>query len=376
MLVGSNLPSPLYPTYQRAFGLSPLVVTLIFATYAATVMPSLVVFGPLGDALGRKRILVGALGAGILAAALFAAASSAAWLFGAQVAEGIAMGAVQGTAVAALIETEPNHNRSRASLIGSAATVGGTAAGPLFAGLIGQFGGSARQLPYLVEIGLLVGAGVFLTLVFREHTTKREPWRPRRPSLPRSIRRTFALASMSALVVWALTAVYLSLVPSYATELLETSNLALIGGLIAAMLGTSAIAQVAGRSISTVIGQIVGLGLLVAGAGALVAAAHIHDVWSLIAAAILSGAGQGLAFRGALAEVNAVAPEDRKGDVVATFYVLVYIGVAAGAVGVGLISLATGLLTAVQIFGSAIAAAGLIGIVALSVDSRRANRLS
>ena len=47
LLAGSNLPTPLYPTYQRVFSLSPFVVTLVYSTYAVTVMLCLVVFGSL-----------------------------------------------------------------------------------------------------------------------------------------------------------------------------------------------------------------------------------------------------------------------------------------------------------------------------------------
>jgi MFS family permease len=63
MLAGSNLPTPLYPTYQRVFALSPLLVTLVYATYAFTVMPCLLVFGPLSDAVGRRPTLLAALAA-------------------------------------------------------------------------------------------------------------------------------------------------------------------------------------------------------------------------------------------------------------------------------------------------------------------------
>lgn len=40
MLAGSNLPTPLYPVYQRVFGLTPLPVTLVFGTYASPSCPA------------------------------------------------------------------------------------------------------------------------------------------------------------------------------------------------------------------------------------------------------------------------------------------------------------------------------------------------
>jgi hypothetical protein len=35
LLLGANLPAPLYGTYQRRFGFSTTVLTLVFATYAS-----------------------------------------------------------------------------------------------------------------------------------------------------------------------------------------------------------------------------------------------------------------------------------------------------------------------------------------------------
>src|SRR3954464_1003524 len=49
---GSNLSTPLYRYYQARFGFSPLMVTLIFAAYVAVLIPSLLVLGPLSDAIG------------------------------------------------------------------------------------------------------------------------------------------------------------------------------------------------------------------------------------------------------------------------------------------------------------------------------------
>jgi hypothetical protein len=49
----------------------------------------------------------------------------------------------------------------------------------------------------------------------------------------------------------------------------------------------------------------------------------------------LAGIGMGLAFMGSLGDVNEIAPEDRKGDIVANYYVVVYIATANPPIGVG-----------------------------------------
>ena len=35
VMLGTTLPTPLYPIYERLWGFSPLVITVIFAVYAA-----------------------------------------------------------------------------------------------------------------------------------------------------------------------------------------------------------------------------------------------------------------------------------------------------------------------------------------------------
>src|SRR4051794_30124384 len=71
MMAGSNVATPLYALYGREFGFSKAVLTLVFATYALVLAPSLLVFGQLSDRLGRRRVmaagvLAGAVGVGVL----------------------------------------------------------------------------------------------------------------------------------------------------------------------------------------------------------------------------------------------------------------------------------------------------------------------
>ncbi len=374
LLAGSNLPTPLYPSYQRAYGLSPLLVTLVFATYAMTVIPCLLVFGPLSDAVGRRRILIPAIVLAAVAAGLFAAASGVVWLFVAQVVEGVAMGALQGTAVAALVETHPRRDGDRAALVGSATTVGGAAAGPLITGLLAQYGPWPRRLPYLVEIALLSVALVLVLTLFPRDGGDRKAWEPRRPSVPAAIRRPFLLAGASAFLAWAVASLFLSLVPSYVIELLHTGNLGLIGGLAAAMLGCSALVQIAGRRVEALPAQAVGLALVGAAAAVLVVVAHVRSLPLMIAAGILAGLGLGLSFRGSLSQVSAVAPDDRKGDIVASFYLVIYLGTALPVVGVGVVAVDIGLLGAVQGFGYVIGAACLVGFGLVVAELRSPGR--
>src|ERR671923_1439469 len=60
-MMGTTLPTPLYELYRQRFGFSELMVTVIFAVYAAGVIAALLLFGRLSDQIGRRRVLLAGL---------------------------------------------------------------------------------------------------------------------------------------------------------------------------------------------------------------------------------------------------------------------------------------------------------------------------
>lgn len=48
-MVGTTLPTPLYPIYQHEFGFSDLMITVIFAAYAVGVISALLITGQWSD---------------------------------------------------------------------------------------------------------------------------------------------------------------------------------------------------------------------------------------------------------------------------------------------------------------------------------------
>src|SRR6476620_4212105 len=61
-LFASGTPSPLYSTYRELWGFSPVVLTLIYATYAFGVLAALLLAGRLSDEIGRRPVLIASLG--------------------------------------------------------------------------------------------------------------------------------------------------------------------------------------------------------------------------------------------------------------------------------------------------------------------------
>ena len=352
LLACSNLPTPLYRLYAQAFHFSPLTLTLVFAVYVGTMVPSLLVFGPLSDAIGRRPVLVGATAAAVAAMLVFMLATSTPWLLLARGLQGVAVGAASGALTAALSEFEPRQNRDRAALATTVASLGGLAAGPLIAGSLAQYGPARLVLPYVAGLALLAPVLVFM-LRFPDSGT-RQPWQPRRPAIPRAMLRPFALNSVASFVAFSVLGLFLALAPSMTAELTHTGNLLLAGGAVTLLLLSSMAAQWAGFGRPTAPLQRNGLVTLALGLALVLVAADRASLPLLLLASLCVGAGHGLTFLGGISEINLQAPAAQHAEVVSTYYVVVYLGLSLPVVFVGFLAARTGLLHAVQVFGYAV----------------------
>ncbi|MGW7519995.1 MFS transporter [Streptomyces sp. NPDC054796] len=360
LTVGTNMPTPLYARYQAEFGFTPIVVTLVFAVYAGTLVPTLLMSGALADSIGHRRVVVPAIALAGVAAALFAAADGVGSLFAARALQGISVGAASSALTAALVETEPSGNRPRASSLASAMVTGGGGLGPVLAGLLAQYAPLPLRLAYLLELGLLALAMAAVTQL-PAPTGPRPAWRPRRPSIPAAARRQFALAGAVSFLGWAVVALFLAMVPSYTSVILHRDNLLLSGTAAGMFLLCAALAQYVLSRTGTVARPAVGLLLLVAGLALLAAAGATRLTPLLLAAAVVGGTGQGIAFMAALARTNELAPPESRAEVLSAFYMITYLGVGIPVIGVGFLAAEVGLFPAVVAFSA------LTGVACLAV---------
>src|SRR5437763_4674024 len=84
-MVGTTLPTPLYPLFERRYSFGELMVTVIFAVYAFGVIAGLLAFGDVSDELGRKPVLMVGLAFSAASAFLFIFASSLVPIFAGQI---------------------------------------------------------------------------------------------------------------------------------------------------------------------------------------------------------------------------------------------------------------------------------------------------
>lgn len=326
-------------------------MTAIFATYTLFIAPALLVFGPVSDAIGRRPVLVFALVAAAAATIVLGAAQNVWWLYAGRALQGVAVGAIQGPAAAALADTHPRNDPARAAVAGTLATCVGTAVGPMTAGVLAQYLPAPLSLSFAVELALVILALAALLVSFPPSGAP--PGRPVRinwPSVPATIRAAFSRATSSAVLAWVVTALFLALTPTFLRTTLDTDNSVVSGGIVALMLVCSAFAQLGCRGNDPQRLQVFGLVLLIAGLGVLVTAAAAGSVSLCAVSAAVAGAGQGMAFSGAARAVGAVAPNERRGNIMSLFFVAIYLGVTVAILGVGFLSMRIGLLPAVQIF--------------------------
>jgi MFS family permease len=210
-LAGSSAPSPLYPIYMAQWGLSPIVVTVIFGVYAVAVLLALLVAGRLSDHLGRRPVLLVATVAQFFTMALFATATGVTGLLAARVVQGLTTGAALGAVGAAMIDLD----KSRGTVANAVAPPFGTALGGVLAGVLVQYLPFPTMLVYAVlgVIFLLQGLGV--ALMAESIAPRAGVISSLKPqfNLPRPTRERLLLALPVLVAVWALGGFYAALGP-------------------------------------------------------------------------------------------------------------------------------------------------------------------
>ncbi len=351
-MAGTTLPTPLYGLYQDRFGFNELMVTVVYAVYAFGVIGVLLLAGNASDALGRRPVLLWGLACAALSAVSFLCATSLGWLYAGRLLSGLSAGLFTGAATAYVMELAPGAGSSRASFVATAANMGGLGCGPLLAGILAQYAAWPLYLPFTVHLVLLAGSAVVL-LRLRETVRERRPLRtvrPQRPALPPQVRAVFTPAALASFAGFALFGVFTSVSPAFLAEFLHVGNHA-VSGLVVAL---AFFASIAGQSAVGRLGVRRSLPLGCAGllAGlALLAGALRWELLSLVVlSAFVGGAGQGLAFRGALSAVAAASPADRRAAVISTLFVVAYVGISLPVIGVGILTGPMGLRGAGLVF--------------------------
>jgi MFS family permease len=213
--MGSSLITPLYASYQKAFGFSEITLTLIYAAYVLGNLGALLFLGKLSDRIGRRPVALTAVAVGCCSMLLFLFAHGTLWLVLARILSGVSVGIATGTGAAWL--SDISEDKHHATIVTNAANAFGFALGPLLAGPLVQWSPRPLQFPFYVFLPILVIAGV---LVAQAQESVKDPKpitadlvRPRL-GVPAEIRAQFIALAVAAFGIFAIVGFYAGLIPT------------------------------------------------------------------------------------------------------------------------------------------------------------------
>ncbi len=351
-MAGTTLPTPLYGLYRQQLGFSEFMVTVVFAVYACGVIAALLVAGNFSDLLGRRPVLLAGLVLSALSAVCFVVEGGLPLLFAGRLLSGFAAGLFSGAGTAAVTELAAPAQRGRASFAATAANMGGLGCGPMIAGLLAQYEPEPLRLPYLVHLGLLAVCAA-VVWAMPETVRRRDPRPPLRPqgmAVPAEVRGVFAPAALAAFAGFSVMGLFTAIAPSFAAQYLGVTDLAVSGAVVLSVFLASTVGQ--SLVVRTGVARALPLGSLVLMAGLVLIGGALlaESLGLLVAGAVVSGIGQGMAFRGAVAAVSRVAPAERRGATISALFVAAYVGIALPVVGIGALAVGVGLRTAGLVF--------------------------
>jgi MFS family permease len=332
-LAGSSAPTPLYPLYQRMWGFSPVMLTVIFGIYALAVLAALLIAGRLSDHLGRRPVLIVAAVGQALVMVLFATAESVAGLLMARIIQGITTGAAIGAVGAAMIDLD----KSRGTVANAVVPPFGTALGALIGGIFLQYLPDPTHLVYAVLAAIFMAQAAGLK--FMKETVSAQPGvlaslKPRL-NLPRATREPLLLAVPILLAAWSLAGFYGSLGPMLIRGMTKSGS-PVLGGLALFVLAASAgISLLLLRERTPRQMMRVGAGGLFAGVALTVFALSHGAVVLFFLGTGVAGVGFGAGFQGAVRTViPSAAPHERAGTL-SIIFIISYLAMGVPAVAAG-----------------------------------------
>jgi MFS family permease len=332
-MVGTTLPTPLYPLFEQRYSFGTLLVTVIFAIYAFGVIAGLILFGNLSDHLGRKPVLLLGLVLSAASALLFLLAGSLVPIYAGRIVSGLSAGIFTGTATAYVIDLSPAGHRRLASFVAVFANLGGLGTGTLLAGLLGQWAPNPLRLPFAVDLGLVVVATAGLLLA--PETVKRGAFslRPQKLGVPPEVLGVFVRAALAGVAAFAVSGVFGSVAPEFLGVGLHRHSPALAGLLVFVLFVSSVTGQAVVVRIPNALAA--GCGFLVGGIALLAVSLSVDSLAALFGSAVVSGLGQGVVISAGLAAIAERAPAERRGETASSFFVMLYLGLSLPVIAAG-----------------------------------------
>src|SRR6266403_2326879 len=351
----SAAPSMTYPLYASEWGLTHTVTTTIFAVFPIVVVAVLLFSGDISDYIGRRSTILIGLSSSLLGAALFAIAPSVLWVFVGRAFIGLGVGLCAGPAAAALLEFSAAGQETRASSINTLAQAVGIVLATIVGGALIQYAPYPTHLNFwvlLIVLAILFAFAWFLPRPFSNQALGR--WQPKLPSVPRGIRRIFAVSAIAAGSGYAIGGLMMSLGAQIVRDLVGSDNVLVNGVAIALFALAAGLVAIPGKRLTPRAAITVGGISSIVGTALLALSTARRALPTFVAAATAGGIGFSLMYLGGLSLINASAPADRRGGVLSVLYSVAFatqaiIVLLLGAVAIAVLSICTiGLALSIQ----------------------------
>jgi MFS family permease len=353
---GSTMITPLYALYQAQFGFSAVVLTIVYAAYVIGNLSALLFLGRLSDRIGRRPIAFAAITLCLIAASVFLMAHGTAWLFAGRVVSGLAVGLASGTGTAWLVDLRPD-DRPRATLLAIQANMAGIGLGPLIAGLLASYAPRPLVLPFLVYGAAIAMVAVMVTRTRETVSTRAIDAALFRPqfALPQDARAAFVAPAITSFATFAFVGFYAALLPSILHQAMHLASPAISGAILAQLFAVAAATMLATRRLSSRMAMLSGLVTIAPALALLVLAQSQQSLALLMLGTTSGGIALALGYRGSLEIVNGLAPDDRRAEVVSTYFIACFLGNSLPVIGLGLLSTSTTPLTGGVVFACTLA---------------------
>lgn len=371
VMMGTTLPTPLYPLYSNVFQLSPLMITVIYAVYAVGVIGGLLVFGQLSDRIGRRYVLIPGIILSIISAIVFLFASNVGLLLLGRVVSGLSAGLFTSTATTTIVNLAPDDKKNQGSTIASSVNMLGLGFGPLLCGVLAQYLPYALHLVFIVDIVLLIPAFIGIWLM-PEPIKDKQSFRIKvqKLSVPSNIRGTFIYAVIPVFVGFSMLGLFTAISPNFLGEILNIQNKAIIGLTVFLVFCASTVGQLLFKQKSDYSVLMLGSATLIVGVILVGISLLLSSYVLLLIGAIVSGLGQAFSFRAGLSTVNSVSPQDKQAEITSTFFTIAYIAISIPVVGVGLLQLGLSIQGAGIVFSIIVVLLAIISLVLLLLNHK------
>ncbi|MBG9451353.1 MFS transporter [Cytobacillus firmus] len=339
MSCGATFITPLFPLYSEAYQLNSLQITILFAIYAAFLLPTLFIAGEKGSTWGLKRVVRFSIWISIASTLFFLAGNDSWMLYVARSLEGIAYGAFTGTAAAFLMkQISPSQIGAALKLSGVTILIG-FGLGPAIAGLILQYiHFQPLQLPFWILLVLLIISLIVLESIPKDAVSSEQKREKTKISLgvPDNIRSPFiSIAGLPIFTVFTIQGIAFALIPNFVKNVIHTSNLAVSGLIIFVLLSGAALAQFIPWPSHPITRMRFGILLLAIGSWVIVSSGLTSSLQLLWTGIFIQSIGGGWTFQIALRLSGQLPEPKERPRVISVFYLCAYSGFIVPVIGVG-----------------------------------------